>query len=155
VKQADDAITREDLKELVAVFREAIAEGRKPPEPTEEEAAEIAQRKAALAVKQEERLANSKAHQENLRNKAHSQTVCSHMHSSRIAGFGQSHMTHVRDNGVGDGLPGFLYCQRCELRLRPESGELWHKLDPGATFNTEQFNWYYQTAISDQGGIID
>jgi hypothetical protein len=152
VKRAD-LVTKEDLKELIVALTEA---SRKPPEPTEDEAAQIAQRKAQIQAAQEERKANGEAHLEGLRNKQYYQQQCSHMHSQLPGGLGGgTRMVHIHDNGVGDGRPGYLYCQKCELRIRPESGPLWHKLDPTAVFDTEKFNWYYQSTTGGRGGVID
>jgi hypothetical protein len=147
-----DLVTKEDLKELIVALTEA---GRKPPEPTEDEAQAIAQRKAQVAAQQEERKANGEAHLQSLRNRQYHQQACSHMHSQLPGGLGGgTRMVHIHDNDY-PGSSGYLYCQKCEVRIRPETGELWHKLDPGATFSTEKFNWYYQSTTGGRGGVID
>ena len=146
VKAEETVITKGDLKELIDVFREAIDASHRPPPPTPQELASIAQQQA-------ERKANSEAYLQAQANKAYSQQVCSHMHSQHAGGGGGTHMVHVHDNDYPN-TPGYLLCQKCQVRIRPET-PLFRKLDPQATFDTEKFNWYFQVCVSSRGGIVD
>lgn len=52
----------------------------------------------------------------------------------------------VRDNDVPQS-PGYVYCQRCEGRFRPDE-PIMRKVDPNATFDTEKFNRLLQSCIA-------
>jgi len=68
------------------------------------------------------------------------QESCTHHHKANDGG--ATHATFVYDNGVV-GSPGYIYCQRCEARIRPDE-PLMRKLDPDALFDTNKFNTLMQ-----------
>ena len=67
---------------------------------------------------------------------------CTHLHKPNDGG-GATHCVWVRDNGI-DGSNGYIYCQRCEARIRPDEPVM-RKLDPEAIFDTTRFNLLIQS----------
>jgi hypothetical protein len=64
------------------------------------------------------------------------------------------HCVHVKDNEFPMD-PCFIYCQKCEVRIHPESPK-WRELDPDATFDINRFNHYFQTCAAPAGaGIVE
>jgi hypothetical protein len=118
-------LTLDNLKEL---FTHWADEMRKPVPPTPQE-------QAASAQAQQYRLENANSVKEKMERKRREQAVCTHRHPRKDGG--ASHVVHVYDNDY-PGHPGYIYCQRCEVRIRPDD-ELWRKLDPGALFNNALF----------------
>src|SRR5215469_2326387 len=111
-------------------------EMRKPSEPTPQEQANLAQA-------QEERRANAESvKQKNANRRWMQEHGCTHFHKPNDAG-GGTHCTFVYDNGIA-GSPGFIYCQKCEARIRPDE-PLMRRLDPEALFSTAKFNELIQT----------
>ena len=138
-------IRKEDLKDIIAgAVQAAIAETNKPKPKTPQELAEIQQaqqhrKDTADGIKREKE--NKRYMQEK---------ICTHEHSKQAGG--GTHCVHVRDNDHPDS-PGFIYCQNCEGRFRPDS-EKWRKLDPNAIFDTAKFNFLFQSCAQAQGEII-
>lgn len=136
--------TKADMKELVAAaVTAAIQEANKPKPLSESAMAEIQQaqqmrRETADSVLQ--RKANEKF----------MQGQCTHEHSKQAGG--GTHAVYVRDNDH-PGDAGFILCQFCQIRVRPES-EKWQQLDPDATFNTALFNKLFQDCAQGQGEIL-
>lgn len=137
--------TKADVKEIVAAaVSAAIQEANKPKPKTEQELAEIKQaqqQRMETAEQVKQKKANDRHFQEN---------ICTHEHT-KAAG-GGTHCVHVRDNDY-PGEPGFILCQFCQGRFRPES-DLWRKLDPDAIFSTPKFNKLFQDCAQGQGEII-
>lgn len=137
--------TKADMKEIVAAaVSAAIAETHKPKPPTQQEQAEM-----EMAQKHRKETA-----EDILRKKANDrhfqEHVCTHEHT-KAAG-GGTHCVHVRDNDH-PGSPGYILCQFCTGRFRPES-DLFRKLDPDAIFSTQVFNKLFQDCAQGQGEII-
>lgn len=134
-----------DVKDIVAAaVKAAIEEVNKPKPKSESELAEIAQsqqlrKDTAESVKRKK--ANARWMQEH---------GCTHEHSKQAGG--GTHCVHVLDNDH-PGDPGFIYCQNCEGRFRPDTPK-WHKLDPDAIFDTAKFNELFQSCAQVQGEII-
>lgn len=129
---------------IAAAVSAAVQEANKPKPPTEKELAEI-------KMAQEHRAETGQAEKQRRANKRYAQqNVCTHEHSKRD--LGATYCVWVRDNDhLND--PGYIYCQECEGRFRPES-EKWRKLDPNAIFNTALFNKLFQDCSGAQGEII-
>lgn len=138
-------IKSEDLKDVIAAaVAAAVAESNKPKPKTAQELAEIEQA-------QQHRLDTAKDVQRIKDNKRWMQVNgCTHEHSKQAGG--GTHCVHVRDNDHPDS-PGFIYCQSCEGRFRPDT-EKWRKLDPDAIFDTAKFNFLFQSCAQAQGEII-
>lgn len=116
---------RNVTSEIAQVFADEM---RKPAPPTPQQLAEI-------ETAQADRLANANSVKEKLARKSQEQAVCTHRHPRKDGG--ASHVVHVYDNDY-PGHPGYIYCQKCEVRIRPDD-KLWRKLDPGAQFNNALF----------------
>lgn len=129
------SITAEDLKGIVAAaVATAIQEARKPAPPTEQELAskEMAQqfRKAAAA----DVMATAA-------NKKNFQRICVHEHAKREGG--GTHCVWVREEDPTS--PGYIYCQKCEGKVRPEGGNQGTKReDRTAIYDTALFNKLFQ-----------
>lgn len=138
-------LTKRDLADIVgAAVTAAVQEVSKPKPPTAQEIAEIHQaqehrRDTAENYKQQ------KANQRNFQ-----EHICSHEHT-KAAG-GGTHCVFVRDNDH-PGDAGFILCQNCQGRVRPES-EKWRVLDPTAIFDTAEFNKLFQDCAQGTGEII-
>lgn len=137
--------TKGDVKEIVAAaVSAAIAEATKPKPPTPQEQAELQmaqQHRKDTAEGIIRRKENDRYFQEH---------TCTHEHTK--ASGGGTHCVHVRDNDY-PGSPGYILCQFCQGRFRPESDE-WRKLDPEAIFSTPVFNKLFQDCAQGQGEII-
>ena len=118
-------LSLDNLKEL---FTHWADEMRKPAPPTPQQLAEI-------ETAQADRLANANSVKEKLARKRQEQAVCTHRHNRKDGG--ASHVVHVHDNDY-PGSPGYIYCQKCEVRVRPDT-PFWRKLDPGAAFDDRLF----------------
>jgi hypothetical protein len=106
-----------------------VNEIRKPAPPTDQELAEI-------ETAQAERLANANSVKEKMARKRQNQAVCTHRHNRKDGG--ASHVVLVHDNDYPGQSAGYVYCQACEVRVRPDT-PLWRKLDPGAVFDDKLF----------------
>lgn len=137
--------TKDDVKEIVATAMAAVmAEANKPKPKTAQELAEIEQA-------QQHRKETAESHKQQREQKRWIQVnACTHEHTKQAGG--GTHCVHVRDNDHLDS-PGYIYCQNCEGRFRPE-GEKWRKLDPDAIFDTAKFNKLFQDCAQGQGEII-
>lgn len=135
----------DDIQKIVdAAVTAAMREANKPKPKTEAELAEIAQAQQL----RRETAENDKQRRVNKRN--FSEHICTHEHSKQAGG--GTHCVHVLDNDH-PGDPGFIYCQNCEGRFRPDSAK-WRKLDPEAIFDTAKFNLLFQSCAQAQGEII-
>lgn len=136
--------TKEDMKEIVAAaVTAAVQEANKPKPPTDAEVAEIQQaqtmrRETADSVKMRKE------------NRKFIQSQCTHEHSKQAGG--GTHCVYVRDNDHPADA-GYIYCQLCEDRVRPES-EKWRVLDPDAHFDTALFNRLFQDCAQGQGEML-
>lgn len=126
------ALTKEDLEALKIL----AAEMRKPTEVEQAKIDEDASAKKAAMEERKENSANVKAQMVQKRNE---QLTCSHQHAD-----GHTHLAHVQENGKFASSAGYLLCQWCNAKVRPESAE-GKKLDPQAIFDTALFNRLYQT----------
>jgi hypothetical protein len=137
-------LTAEDLKQIAALNAEviastiaaAIAESRKPLPPTEKELAELAQM-------QQQRVANAAGVIAQAENKRAVQRICNHEHKRKEGG--GTHGVWVRDEDPRS--PGYIYCQKCEARVRPgmyDKDGLPYQRDRTAHFDTELFNKLFQ-----------
>jgi hypothetical protein len=134
-----------DVKELVeAAVRAAVQEANKPKPKTEQELAEIEQ----AQLHRKETAEQYKAQQINKR--WLQENGCTHEHKKSAGG--GTHCVHVLDNDH-PGDPGFVFCQNCEGRFRPDTPK-WRKLDPAAIFDTAKFNTLFQSCAQAQGEII-
>lgn len=133
------SLTPEMLKDLIATaVTAAVSEAKKPAPPTAKELAQIQQ-------DQENRLANGQSELEKQKNKRAAQLICTHEHSRRDGG--QTHCVHVREENPLS--PGYVLCQKCQGRVRPDSAD---KLDHGAIYDTVLFNTLFQSCFD--GGAI-
>lgn len=145
MSEASITLTKTDLADIVgAAVTAAVQEVNRPKPPTVQEMAQIQQaqehrRDTADNYKQQK--ANERNFQEH---------ICSHEHT-KAAG-GGTHCVHVLDNDHR-GDPGFILCQLCQGRIRPDS-EKWRKLDPTAIFDTGEFNKLFQDCAQGTGEII-
>lgn len=129
------------IREAVAA---AIAENNKPKPKTQQELAEIEQA-------QQHRKDNAENERQRRENKRwFAEKSCRHEHSKSAGG--GTHCVHVLDNDHPSD-PGFIYCQLCEGRFRPDTPK-WRKLDPDAIFDTARFNELFQSCAQVQGEII-
>lgn len=138
------SLTADDLKMITALNAEviasavaaAIAESRKPLPPTEKELKEVEQL-------QQQRVANAAGVIASMENKRAVQQICSHEHKRKEGG--GTHAVWVRDEDPRS--PGYIYCQKCEARIRPgvfDKEGLPYQRDRSALFNTELFNRMFQ-----------
>jgi hypothetical protein len=134
------------LKELVtASVTAAMVEARKPLPPTEKELAEIAQAQA-------HREANAAGVIAAIKNKRFVQEACVHEHS-KAAG-GGTHCVWVKEEDPRS--PGYIYCQKCEARIRPNNYDkdgLPYQRDRNAHYDTDLFNRLFQDC-GEQTGVL-
>jgi len=135
----------EDIQKIVdAAVTAAMREANKPKPKTEQELAEI-------ELAQQQRKENAEQiKQKEVRKRWLQENACTHEHSKQAGG--GTHCVHVLDNDH-PGDPGFIYCQNCEGRFRPDTPK-WRKLDPNAIFDTAKFNLLFQACAQSQGEII-
>ena len=115
---------------VVAAVTAMATELRKPPLPTQQEIAN-------LETAQAERKATAAGIAEKNANKRWMQESCC-VHEHQKSAGGGTHCVWVQDNGIV-GSPGYVYCQKCEGRFRPDE-PLMRRLDPQAIFDTVKFN---------------
>jgi hypothetical protein len=132
-------INLEDMKELIASAVTAAVAAANAPKPLTDK--EIKQ----IELDNQMRAENAAGVLAAAENKRNYQKICTHEHPSREHMLGKSHCVHVKDNDYPYD-PGYIYCQKCEARVRPES-ERWRKLDPTAHFDTALFNRLYQDVV--------
>ena len=137
--------TKADVKEIVsAAVAAAVAEANKPKPKSAQELAEIEQA-------QQHRKETAESEKQRRENRLWIQkNACTHEHKKSAGG--GTHCVHVLDNDH-PGDPGYIYCQNCEGRFRPDTAK-WRKLDPNAIFDTGKFNELYQACAQSQGEII-
>jgi hypothetical protein len=88
-----------------------------------------------IEERQKERLNMSKQVLEDMANKKAQQATCSHEHRR-----GDGHGVHIQDR-----LPhGYVLCQVCQIRVRPELDAEYRKLDPRAVYDTALYNKIFQ-----------
>lgn len=139
-----DAVEKMISTAVTTAVTSAIEAMNKPKPKTAQELAEIEQ---AQAHRRETAESNKQAR---ANKRWYAEHGCTHEHS-RQAG-GGTHCVHVLDNDH-PGDPGFIYCQNCEGRFRPDTPK-WRKLDPDAIFDTAKFNLLFQSCAQAQGEII-
>ena len=133
-----------DTKEMLREFAAAIvSEIRKPEPPTP-------QQEQAMKQAQAERMATAESVRLQAENKRAIQLNCSHSHARREGG--GTHCVWVKDNDVPQSV-GYVYCQRCEGRFRPDE-PLMRKLDPTAIFDNVTFNRLMQECIQTGAEIM-
>lgn len=141
----EQTFTKQDMKDIVAAaVAAAIAETNKPKPKTPQELAEIEQAQQ-LRKETSDNYAQQRANK-----RWFSEHGCTHEHKASAGG--GTHCVHVLDNDH-PGDPGFIYCQNCEGRFRPDTPK-WRKLDPEAIFSTAKFNELFQQCAQSQGEII-
>lgn len=124
----------------------AIAAANAPKPPTQQELSD-------LQLAQQHREANAAGVIANIKNKRFAQTVCTHEHSKSAGG--GSHGVWVKEEDPRS--PGYIYCQKCEARVRPgeyNAEGLPYQRDRGAHFNTELFNQLFQDCGEQSGAIM-
>lgn len=128
-------ITADDLKNMISTaVAVAIQESKKPAPPTE---AEIAEQR----LKQDHRLLNAKDVVATAENKKNFQRICAHEHSKKDGG--HTHAVWVREEDPTS--PGYIYCQKCEGKIRPEGGNQGTtREDRTAIYDTALFNRLFQ-----------
>lgn len=133
--EATLSITAEDLKGIVAAaVATAITEARKPDPPTAEQV-------AAVQMAQEHRADMAADVTRTRENKIAIQRICSHEHSNREGG--GTHCVWVKEEDPAS--PGYIYCQKCEAKVRPQGGyEGTKKADRTALYDTLLFNKLFQ-----------
>ena|SRR5487761_816158 len=129
-------LNRAAQENLGTTIRAIASEMRKP---TELEQQQIDADETAKKERQAERLENSANVRKQIEDRRLAQMTCSHAHAD-----GHTHLHHVIDNGTYASGPGYLHCQWCNARIRPEDPEV-RKLDPQAIFDTGLFNRLFQT----------
>lgn len=138
-----DKETLEVLKEMqkqnLDAIRTIAVEMRKP---TDVEQSKIDADEAAKKFAQAERIDNSAAVKQQMQERRRDQLNCSHQHAD-----GHTHLAHTIENGKLANGPGYLLCQWCNGKIRPENEEV-RKLDPQAIYDTALFNRLYQTLPS-------
>lgn len=140
-QQSGIVLTPQDLKDIVSgAVATAIQESKKEAPPT-------ARQQADIEAAQEERLTNAQGVREQQERKKVVQKLCNHRHTQKEGG--GDHLVWVRDENMQS--PGYIYCQACEVRVRP-SGYGYEKLDPTAIFDTAKFNELWQE-VADTGII--
>lgn len=141
----NSVFTTEDVQKMIqSAVSAAIQEANKPKPKTEQELAEIKQ----AQQHREETAASVRQMKANKRWFA--EHGCTHEHSKQAGG--GTHCVHVLDNDHASD-PGFIYCQNCEGRFRPDTPK-WRKLDPDAIFDTAKFNFLFQQCAASQGEIV-
>lgn len=135
LKEVNTGLTAADIPALVAAaVAAAIKEARKPDPPTE-------QQLSALQMKQEQRAAMAADVMRTKENRLAIQRICSHEHSQREGG--GSHGVWVREEDPAS--PGYVYCQKCEAKVRPNGGnEGTKRADRTAIYDTALFNKLFQ-----------
>ena len=120
-------LTADELKSLVATaVSAAVQEARKPDPPTEKEAID-------LKMKQEHRQKLAESILQVEERKRHFQNQCAHEHARREGG--GTHCVYVREEDPRS--PGYILCQKCQARIRPEGSS---GLDKNAIYNNMLFN---------------
>lgn len=133
--QATLNITADDLKAMISTaVAVAIQESKKPAPPTDKELSEI-------EMAQEHRLQQAQSVIHTAENKKNFQRMCAHEHSKREGG--GTHCVWVREEDPTS--PGYIYCQKCEGKVRPEGGNQGTKReDRTAIYDTALFNRLFQ-----------
>lgn len=130
-------LTPEALQTMIATaVATAIQESKKPAAPTERELADLEQA-------QEYRASQAKQVIQTMENKRSHQLICVHEHDKRAGG--GTHGVWVKEEDPRS--PGFIYCQKCEARIRPGNYDktgLPYQMDRGAIFDTSLFNKLFQ-----------
>lgn len=130
-------ITSEQLKDLVsAAVTAAVAEAKKPAPPTEQEISKH-------QMEQQQRLEMSQSVKDKKANERQMQLACTHEHPKRDGG--HTHCVYIREDDPRSA--GYVLCQECQGRFRPESADA-RKLDPNAIFDTSIFNRLFQECVS-------
>jgi hypothetical protein len=116
--------------ELQAMIKTIMEEARKPLPPTEKELAKMAEEQALRA--QQGALVRL-----NAQNRKNHQRLCSHLRRD-----GSTRAVFVQDD-----LGGYMLCQGCQDRIRPELADAQRKLDaPNTNYNSDMFNRLFQAA---------
>lgn len=126
------ALTKEDIE----VIKTLAAEMRKP---TEVEQKQIDADEQAKKFAQQERKENAEAVRRQTELDRRMKLSCTHAHAD-----GHTHLAQVIESGTLAGGAGYLHCQLCNGRIRPENPQI-EKLDPQAIYDTALFNRLYQT----------
>lgn len=129
------SLTAADLQGMIAAaVGAAIAESRKPVPPT-------AQEVAAREMAQQHRVDAAQDVMNTATNKKNFQHICVHAHSTREGG--GTHCVWVKEEDPTS--PGYIYCQRCEGKIRPEGGyQDTKRADRTAIYDTPLFNKLFQ-----------
>jgi hypothetical protein len=135
------ALTPEMLQTLISTaVTAAVAEAKKPAPPTERQIAEAEQ-------DQENRRANAESVKAKKDQEKIEQLACTHEHPKREGG--HTHCVLVREENPAS--PGYIMCQKCQGRVRPERESLRDKkgeyLDREAIYDTNLFNKLFQDCV--------
>jgi len=136
------SLTKADLADIVsAAVKAAVAESKK-------EAPLTAKQEADIQQAQEYRKALGEDVIRGIEEQKAKQRMCSHEHSKKAGG--GTHCVHVKESDPRS--PGYILCQLCRVRVRPEL-EWMMALDPTAEYNNELFNRLFQDC-ADTGNIL-
>lgn len=132
-------LTPEMLQTLISTaVTAAVAEAKKPAPPTEAELAKEEQDR-------KDRADMAKSVWEQKQRERDFQKVCTHEHPAREQMLGKTHCVHVKEENPTS--PGYILCQRCQARIRPESFP--RNIDPNAHYDTALFNRLFQDCAVD------
>lgn len=134
------ALTKEDIQLVTEITSQVAAKiGAEMRKPTEIEQKLLDEDKASKKMAQAERFENSKNVKAQMEARRREQLACTHAHAD-----GHTHLVHVQENGRLAGGAGYLHCQSCQAKIRPDNENV-KQLDPHAIFDTALFNRLYQT----------
>ena len=127
-------LTKNDLKELIAsAVAAAVEESKKPAPPTPQEI-------SMKQMEQQHREDTAASVLADVENKKAMQRICSHEHTKREGG--GTHCLWVREEDPRS--PGYILCQKCQARVRPELPVGAKVLDHNAIYDTNLFNRLFQ-----------
>jgi hypothetical protein len=125
------SLTPEDLQGMIAAaVTAAVAESKKPAPLTEAQLAEIEQA-------QQIRFETAQSAKQAEENKRATQARCTHEHPKREGS--HSHCVWVREENPAS--PGYILCQLCQAKVRPEGVD---RQDKQSIYNTALFNKLFQ-----------
>ena len=132
------ALSKRDLELIAAI-------GQEMRKPTAIEQKALDEREANKKAAMEERKENSAAVKQLMKERRQEQLMCSHQHAD-----GHTHLARIIENGKLAGGPGYLLCQWCCAKIRPDVGPEMKKIDPQAIYDTSLFNRMLQTIPGNQ-----
>jgi hypothetical protein len=127
-------LTKEDLNAIISsAVSAAVSESKKPKPLTEQELAD-------KEMEQQHRADSAQSVIAALKNQKDMQLICSHEHTKREGG--GTHCLWIREENPNS--PGYILCQKCQGRIRPNVPAGTKILDARAIYNTALFNKLFQ-----------